>query len=104
MAYRVELTDRAARDLRHLYRIINAEHSIQARTWFNRLEHAILSLDESPARCAVIPEDSNLQHLLYGRRRNVYRVIFTIDESARIVTVVHIRHGARDAFRPNEEM
>jgi hypothetical protein len=30
MRYRVELTERAARDLRYLYRTINAEDSLQA--------------------------------------------------------------------------
>jgi plasmid stabilization system protein ParE len=71
MAYRVELTERAARDLRHLYRIINAEHSAQARTWFNRLEHAIWGLDENPSWYPVIPEATHLRHQLYGRRRNM---------------------------------
>jgi toxin ParE1/3/4 len=103
MAYRVELTDRAAQDLRHLYRIINAEHSAQARIWFNRLEQAILSLDEYPTRCPVIPEDPNLRHLLYGRRREVYRVIFAIHDTAGCVSVLHIRHSARDKYQPDDE-
>ena len=103
MAYRVELTERAARDLRDLYQFINADNSIQARAWFNHLERVILSLDENPARGRTIPEDSNLRHLLYGRKRNVYRIIYAINERARVVTVVHIRHGARDAFRRDDE-
>lgn len=103
MTYRVELTDRAARDLRHLYQIINAEFSIQAHAWFNRLEQAILSLNENPARCPVISENATLRHLLFGRRRNVYRVIFSIDEGAYVVTVLHIRHSARRAFRIDDD-
>jgi len=103
MAFRVDLTERAARDLRHLYRIINAEHSAQARAWFNGLERVILSLDENPARGSVAPEDANLRHLFYGRRRNVYRIIYAINERSRVATVLHIRHGARDAFTPGDE-
>jgi toxin ParE1/3/4 len=80
MAYRVDLTERAARDLRRLFRIIEAESSPQARTWFNGLEKLILSLDENPARGPVISEDPRPRHLLYGRRRNVYRIIDAIDE------------------------
>jgi toxin ParE1/3/4 len=102
MAYRVDLTDRAARDLRRIYLGINAEEAEQARRWFNGLEKAVLSLDENPARSAPIPEGGNLRHLLYGRRRHRYRVIYTIDERNRIVTVLHIRHGARDAFMPEQ--
>jgi toxin ParE1/3/4 len=98
MAYGVDLTERAARDLRRIYLTINAKDAAQARAWFNGLEEAVLSLDEHPARGAPTPEDSNLRHLLYGRRRNRYRIIYAIDERNRIVTVLHIRHGARDAF------
>jgi toxin ParE1/3/4 len=101
MTYRVDLTERAARDLRRLYQTIDAENSSQARAWFNRLEHVILSLDENPARGSIIPEDASLRHLLFGHRRNVYRIIYRIDERNEIVTVLHIRHGARDVFRPD---
>jgi toxin ParE1/3/4 len=73
MAYRVDLTKRAARDLRRVYRTINAEDSAQARDWFNGLEKAVFSLDENPARAPVMPEDDSLRHLLYGRKPNVYR-------------------------------
>jgi toxin ParE1/3/4 len=102
MAYRVDLTERAARNLRRIYLTINAEDAAQARAWFNGLEKAVLSLDEHPTRGAPTPEDGNLRHLLYGRRRHRYRIIYAIDEANRVVTVLHIRHGARDAFMPDE--
>ncbi len=102
MAYRVDLTERAARNLRRIYRTIDAQAASQARTWFTGLEQAILSLDEHPARGASTPEDGSLRYLLYGRGRHRYRIIYTIDETNRIVTVLHIRHGARDAFMLSE--
>jgi plasmid stabilization system protein ParE len=98
MAYHVDLTERAARNLRRIYRRLNAEDSARARDWFNGLERAVFSLDEHPARAPVIPEDDSLRHLLYGRKPNVYRIIYAIDEGDRVVTVLHIRHGARNAF------
>jgi toxin ParE1/3/4 len=100
MAYRVDLTERAARNLRRVYRTINAEDSAQARDWFNGLEKATISLDENPARAPVILEDDSPQHLPYGRKPNIYRIIYAIDERNRVVTVLHIRHGAREAFTP----
>ncbi len=103
MAYRVDLTERAARNLRRIYVTINAEDAAQARAWFNGLEKAVLSLDEHPARGAPIPEDDSLRQLLYGRRKHRYRIIYAIDEQNRVVTVLHIRHGARDAFIPDED-
>ena len=99
MAYRVDLTERAARNLRRIYRTINAKDSAQARDWFNRLEQAVLGLDEHPARAPVIPEDDSPRHLLYGRKPNVYQIIYAINERNRVVTVLHIRHGSRKAFR-----
>jgi hypothetical protein len=45
----------------------------------------------------------SVRHLLYGRSRNVYRIIYAIDERGLAVTVLHIRHGARDAYAPGDE-
>lgn len=57
MAYRVELTDRALRDLSIIYGRIGAESSEQAARWFDRLEKAIFSLEKSPNRALLTPED-----------------------------------------------
>jgi toxin ParE1/3/4 len=100
MAYRVEILPRAIRDLRSIYAFINGEHSRQAHVWFNGLEAAIASLDQHPARGPVIPENDRLRHLLYGARPHVYRIIYAIDHRRRVVSVVHIRHGARDRLTP----
>ena len=98
MAYRVDLTARAARDLRQIYRSINAIDSAHARLWFNGLERLIASLDEHPGRGAEVPENGRLRQLLYGRKPHLYRVIYATDEQHGAVTVLHIRHGARDAL------
>lgn len=95
MAYRVDLTTRAERDLRRIYRAVDAAESGAAQAWFQGLEAAVLSLDENPARSPATPENGRLRHLLYGHGRHVYRVIYAIDERGRTVTVLHIRHGAR---------
>jgi mRNA-degrading endonuclease RelE of RelBE toxin-antitoxin system len=47
----------------------------------------------------MIAESSRLRHLLYGKRPHVYRIIYAIDQRRRLVSVVHIRHGARDRIR-----
>jgi plasmid stabilization system protein ParE len=102
MAYRVDITQRAECDLDRLYLTIEADSSEQARVWFNGLERTVLSLDEHPARGAPIPEGGALRHLLYGRKGHRYRIIYAIDDASSTVTVLHIRHGARDVFRPDE--
>lgn len=103
MAYRVELTERAARDLERIYQAISAETSARAHTWFNRLERLILSLDEQAARGSTIPEDARFRHLLHGRKPNVYRVIYDIDERNEVVTVLHVRHARRDVFASHDD-
>ena len=103
MAYHVDITERAARDLKRLYQAIDGGASPQVHAWFNGLERLVLSLDEHPARGAAIPEHHGLRQLIYGRRPNAYRVIYKVDETDRVVTIVHIRHGRRDAIRQNEE-
>jgi toxin ParE1/3/4 len=102
MAYLVELTLRAERDLDYLYRRISADDSVMASSWFNGLEEAIYALERLPYRCPVAPESKRakrrLRHLLYGAKRDVYRVIYEIDESRKIVSVLTIRHAAMDEF------
>lgn len=45
MTYRVELTDRAVRDLEMLYLTKNAVESQAAARWFNSLEKAVYGLE-----------------------------------------------------------
>jgi toxin ParE1/3/4 len=67
--------------------------------WFNGLERAVLSLDQHPERCPVafesIDRDRQARVLSYGRWPHVYRIFFTVDHSAKVVRVVHVKRGAR---------
>ncbi len=102
MAYRVELTVRAARDLEDLYEHIRASEVTPATIWFNGLEKALRTLRRFPHRCSPAPEASKLKrplrHLLYGTKPHVYRVLYEIDDPHRVVQVLTIRHGAREEF------
>lgn len=100
MAYRVEVTARAVRDLRRIYQSINAGNSGQAATWFNGLETLVFSLAEKPLRGAVVPENANLRQLFYGNMPYVYRIIYAVDDYRGAVRVLHIRHGARQNLAP----
>ncbi|WP_161539634.1 type II toxin-antitoxin system RelE/ParE family toxin [Paramagnetospirillum kuznetsovii] len=96
------MTERAVRDLNHLYRTIAAAHTQRAAVWFNGLERKISSLAQHPGRGLPVPEDADLRQLLYGRRPHVYRIIYDIDETSQIMHVLHIRPGARDAMAGND--
>src|SRR5579862_1871838 len=84
MAYLVELTLRAERDLDYLYQRISADDSVAAARCFNGLERAMYTLERFPRRCPVAPESKRtrreLRHLLYGAKRDEYRVIYEISE------------------------
>jgi plasmid stabilization system protein ParE len=102
MAYAVNLTARAERDLAALYDEIHASGSQTARRWYRGLKKQILSLEKIPFRCAVTPENKNLRHLLCGHGRNIYRIIYLshyLSGMAMQVDVFHIRHGARNRFK-----
>jgi len=99
MAYRVEVTARALRDLAMIYRRIEAGASAQAARWFDGLEDAIFSLEEHPTRAPVTAENSALRHLLYGKKPYVYRIIYKIEQDISTVRVVHIRPPGRDSMK-----
>jgi toxin ParE1/3/4 len=106
MPYLVELTTRAVRDLESIYEEIRATESPAAGRWFNGLESAILTLEEFPRRNPMAPEAETtkrpLRQLFYGKKPDVYRLIYEIDEPLTSVRVITIRHGARDRARPTD--
>jgi len=102
VAYLVRIAARAERDLSYLYEKINAPDSAAALRWYEGLRRAILSLAVHPKRCRTTAENRNLRHLLYGRKPNVYRVIYRVNERQKQVDVLHIRHGARGNFRAQD--
>jgi toxin ParE1/3/4 len=102
MAYRVEITARAERDLDVLYGQMRAADSERARQWYFGLITAIYGLREMPGRCPRTAENKKLRHLLYGRKSCAYRVIFRIRVKTRFVEILHIRYGARRKFRASD--
>jgi len=98
MAYRVEISKNAETELEQLYLWVVGRAPQQGAKWFNGLERAILALDQHAERCPVAPEsfdpDRPVRVLSYGRRPHVYRIFFTVDHTAKVVRVVHLRRGA----------
>jgi plasmid stabilization system protein ParE len=74
-----------------------------AQRWHDGLSRAIDSLAKLPTRCPVSQADSRalgceVRQLLYGKRRGVYRILFTI--AGDTVWVLRIRHGAHGPLKP----
>ena len=106
MAYRVEIARNAEAELEELYHWVVARAPQQGAKWFNGLEQAVLSLDQHPKCCPVAPEsidpDQPVRVPSYGRKPHGYRVFFTVDDTARLVRVVHVRRGARRPPLPGQ--
>jgi plasmid stabilization system protein ParE len=75
-----------------------------AGRWHDRLLASIATLERDPQRCALASEAEELglevRELLFGRRPNVYRILFLVQQ--RLVNVLHIRHSARDVLQPGD--
>jgi hypothetical protein len=90
---------RAARNPTWKKSICGSSSGRHSKAPFNGLERAILSLDQHPKWCPVAPESVDPDHpvraLTYGRKPHAYRILFTVDDDAEPVRVLHVRRGAR---------
>ena len=106
MAYRVEIAKSAELQLEESYLWVVDRAPTQGAAWFNGLERAIFSLEQLPQRCRIAPEsfdpDQPVRVLNFGRSPHVYRVFFTVDDSAKVVRIVHVRRGTRQRPTPGE--
>ncbi|MGA3159847.1 MAG: type II toxin-antitoxin system RelE/ParE family toxin [Terracidiphilus sp.] len=102
MAYLIDITDRAERDLDSVFEEIHASDSEAALKWYKGLYEAILTLERLPHRCPSTRENRQFRHLLYGHKPHVYRVIYRILDKQKLVEVLHVRHGARREFTASD--
>jgi plasmid stabilization system protein ParE len=80
-----------------------ARHSPgNAIRWYRGLEKAIRRLEMMPRRCTIAPEstylDVELRHYIYKS----HRVIFQVDDTERVVRILHVRHCAQRAIGESE--
>jgi plasmid stabilization system protein ParE len=98
MTYAVVIQPRANAEAEEAYQWIAEQSPERAANWFNGLREAIDSLKTFPHRCSLARENDafpeEVRHLLYGRRRGIYRIVFII--RGETVHIISIRHGARE--------
>jgi plasmid stabilization system protein ParE len=98
----VHLAPRALKDAEDIYGYIAREAPVAAEHWVAELFEVIESLARFPRRCAPATEEPvlrvGLRQMVFGN----YRILFTVDEEARVVNVPHIRHGARRLLEPGD--
>jgi len=98
MAYAVNITPRAERDLADLYDKINAEESEVALSWYRGLTelHSQSGRESEPVPRDRVERKS--QASAHGNKPRIYRVIYGVIEEERRVQILQIRHGARRRF------
>ena len=110
MAFRVEISPRAFKDIDEIARYLEQQGSFdQAEKWFNGIFAAIRTLEDLPNRCPVADESEHLGKevhlLLCGKRNRKYRVYYSIQQrtpSTGKVHVFHVRHWARKSLNSDQ--
>lgn len=101
MNYSVIIEPPAADEIDAACLWIDKQSPVAAGNWFHGVMAAIESLAHYPTRCALAPEaeefDIPIRHLLFGRSKHKYRIIFTV--VGKNVHVLHVRHGSRKPLK-----
>jgi plasmid stabilization system protein ParE len=97
MIYHVRLQPAAVEDLDIAYQYAAQNAPVPAARWLERFQAAIQTLEHNPARCPLASENARsrriLKKYLFGKRPNVFRVIYKIDGDT--VWVLRIRRAQR---------
>jgi len=105
LSYRVEITEVAEAKAEQAWFWLIGVSPETAGIWYDGLLEAFEGLADMPHRFPEVQgfeqSAARVRMLLYGRRANMYRVLFRVIEEPRddgtdgIVRVLHVTHGAR---------
>jgi hypothetical protein len=105
-AYRVGLADSAKVDADAIYKTIVAAATLRGAEWFEKLMDGLYTLENVPYRCPLAREAKKARReircLLFGKGRDIYRILCEVDEATRAVWILHSRHGARRDVKDRE--
>lgn len=103
MEFQVKLTGNAKLEIEAAYLWLKQHNPDYADQWFRDLMDTIATLQDKPKRCVFARENDDfseeIRQLLYGKRRNKYRVIFTVEGD--IVYILYVRHSAQSSITFN---
>ena len=109
MTFHVVLQQTAVTDLQSYYDYAADRSPIDAGRWLDRFQGALQSLCERPDRCSKAREngkvDAELWEFHWGKRPNVFRVIFTIDgDNIRVLRILRAQRRPLLAEDLNESL
>src|ERR1700722_15506811 len=104
MSHQVRITARAYADADEAFVWIQERAPQAATRWYASLMAVVETLEDNPIRWELASESEELgialRQLLFGKRRGVYRVLFTIEGDT--VNVLRIRHSAMSLLEPGD--
>jgi plasmid stabilization system protein ParE len=104
MKYDVRLQPAALQDLDEAFKNAAKHAPLTANAWLDRFYDTLQTLSVNPTRCGLAPENPKskrtLHQLLFGKRTNVFRVIFTVEEKT--VWIIRIRRASRRRMSEKE--
>jgi plasmid stabilization system protein ParE len=97
MTFQVELTPVAEIQIEQSYQWYRDRNPEFEDRWFRGLMNTIATLQEKPQRCILAVEheifSEEFRQLLFGKSKNIYRVLFAIRDTT--VYVLYVRHSAQ---------
>jgi plasmid stabilization system protein ParE len=104
VAYQIRLRRKAHADIdEHFGFIGNRMGLAVAARWRDRLIARVDTLSNQPEGYSLAEEAPDLgielREMLFGRRRQVYRILFTID--GQTANIHRVRHAAQDRLSPD---
>lgn len=104
MPHTVRFTRRALADVDAAVAYRAQQSATAAARWREGLLAQLTVLEQSPNLYPLADEAADLgvelRELLYGRRRNIHRILFTIE--GQTVVVHRVRHAAQDRLAPDD--
>ena len=94
--YRVKYTERSAADLTEIFEYIQKDSPPSAARVIERLIKAIESLDFMPLRNRVVTNSDEVGIEIRSMVVRPYLIRYHVDERLRLVTILSVRHGARE--------
>jgi plasmid stabilization system protein ParE len=105
MTRRVELTERALREMDRTYGWLVSERSLDyAQRWHDVMSDAFDSLASDVFTWAEAPEavssGRDIRQMIVGKKRRAHRVLFEVRGNR--VVVLRIRHVSQDYLQPDD--
>lgn len=98
MSYRVEISDRADRDIREIYEYIafHCLDSVNAKRQLERIRRAFSTLEKFPERCHLCGREPWKSYGLRMLLVDNFYVVYYPDKESETVNVLRVFHASRD--------